>query len=243
MNPVNILVNIAIPVVVLLTLSAPDRLGPVPALLIAIGIPAVWGVIGLTRTRKVEVSSILGVISVLATGVIGVFELNTRLFAFKEAAIPLGFAVILLVSNTTKFPIVTLLADMVQRRDRVRSAVESLNRQEIYHQHLVRSGSIWAGIMALSGILKFALATWLVRATAGTETFNHQLAQYELWQLPTTFSLTGVLILSLICYMGHGTAAIAELAPADVLRGGHRMERITRRFIPIAKLFGATRPA
>lgn len=243
MNPVNVLVNIAIPVVVLLTLSTPDRLGPIPALLIAIGIPAVWGVIGLIRTRKIEASSILGVISVLATGVIGVFELSTRLFAFKEAAIPLGFAALLLVSNTTKFPIVTLLADMVQRRDKVRTEVEKLDRQPEYHQHLVRSGTIWAGIMALSGVLKFALATWLVRATAGTEAFNHQLAQYELWQLPTTFSLTGVLILSLMCYIGYGTAAIAELAPADVLRGGDRMARVTGRFAPIARLFGASRPA
>lgn len=243
MNPVNVLVNIAIPVVVLLTLSAPDRLGPVPALLIAIGIPAVWGVIGLVRTRKIEVSSILGIISVVATGVIGVFELSTRLFAFKEAAIPLGFAALLLVSNTTKFPIVTLLADMVQRRERVKTAVEKLDRQHAYHQHLVRSGAIWAGIMTLSGVLKFVLATWLVRAAAGTEAFNHQLAQYELWQLPTTFSLTGVLILSLMCYIGQGTAAIAGLALADVLRGGDRMARITSRFAPIAKLFGATRPA
>lgn len=242
MNPVNILVNIAIPVVVLLTLSAPDRLGPIPALLIAIGIPAVWGMIGLIRTRKVEVSAILGVVSVLATGVIGVFELNTRLFALKEAAIPLGFAAILLASNMTKFPVVTLLADMVQRRDRVRSSVETLDREQQYHQHLVRSGTIWAGIMALSGVLKFALATWLVRAAAGTETFNHQLAQYELWQLPTTFTLTGVLILTLICYIGHGTAAITNLPPADVLRGGDRMARLTSRFIPLAKLFGFSQP-
>lgn len=240
MNPVNILVNIAIPVVVLLTLSTPDRLGPVPALLLAVGIPAVWGTIGLARTRKLEVSAILGVISVLATGVIGVFELNTRLFAIKEAAIPLGFAALLVTSNATKFPISTLLADVVQRRDRVRSALDTPERQSEYHQHLVRVGTIWAGIMGLSGVLKFALATWLVQAPAGTQAFNHQLAQYELWQLPTTFTLTGVLILSLICFMGHGTAAISGLTPGEVLRGGHRMANVTRRFAPIAKLFGAT---
>lgn len=240
MNPVNILVNIVIPVVVLLTMSSPDRLGPIPALLVAIGIPAVWGSIGLVRTRKPDASAILGIVSVLATGVIGVFELNTRLFAVKEAAIPLGFAAALLASNTTKFPISTLLADMVQRRDRVRSAVDDLGRKRQYHQHLVRVGSIWAGIMGLSGVLKFALATWLVRAQAGTEAFNHQLAQYELWQLPTTFTLTGVLILSLICYIGHGTAALTGLTPAEVLRGGHRMAKLMRRFAPITKLFGAT---
>lgn len=240
MNPINLIINVAIPVVVLLTMSAPDRFGPVPALLVAVGIPAVWGIIGLIRTRKLEVSAILGVVSVLATGVIGVFELNTRLFAVKEAAIPLGFAVILLVSNTTRFPIVTLLADMVQRRDRVRSAVETNGKQHEYHQHLVKCGTIWAGIMGLSGVLKFILATWLVRATAGTEAFNHQLAQYELWQLPTTFALTGVLILSLICFMGHGTASITGLTPADVLRGGHRTARLAHRFAPIARLFGPT---
>lgn len=243
MNPVNILINIAIPVVVLLTLSAPDRLGAIPALLLAIGIPAVWGTLGLVRTRKMEVSAILGVISVLATGVIGVFELNTRLFAIKEAAIPLGFAAILLASNTTRFPISTLLADMVQRRDRVRSGIDQHGKQADYHHHLVRVGSIWAVIMGLSGVLKFLLATWLVRSTAGTQAFNHELARYELWQLPTTFTLTGVLILSLICYLGHGTAALAGLAPGDVLRGGHRMARMTGRFAPIARLFGASRPA
>lgn len=240
MNPVNILVNIAIPVVVLLTMSSPDRMGPIPALLLAIGIPAVWGIIGLARKRKPDTSAILGVVSVLATGVIGVFELNTQLFAVKEAAIPLGFAAFLLASNTTSYPISTLLADMVQRRETVRSAVERLDRQKAYHRHLVRVGSIWAAIMALSGVLKFALATWLVQAPAGTEAFNHDLARYELWQLPTTFTLTGVLILSLICYMGHGTAALADLQPGDVLRGGHRMARVTSRFAPIARLFGAT---
>lgn len=242
MNPVNIFVNIVIPVVVLLTLSAPSRLGAIPALLVAIGIPAVWGIIGLIRTRKLEASAILGVVSVLATGVIGVFELSTRLFAFKEAAIPLGFAALLLISNTTRFPIVTLLADMVQRRERVLTSVETLGKQQQYHQHLVKSGAIWAGIMALSGVIKFTLASWLVRSPAGTEAFNHDLARYELWQLPTSFSLTGILILSLICYLGHGTAAITQLTPGDVLRGGVRMAQVTGRFAPIAKLFGATQP-
>lgn len=237
MNPVNALINIAIPVLVLLTLSAPDRLGAIPALMVAIGIPAIWGVIGVVRTRKLEPSAILGILSVLATGVIAVYELNTRLFAMKEAIIPMGFAVVLLVSNTTRFPIVTLLADTVQRREKVLSAVEKQEKQQEYRQHLVKSGTIWASIMILSATLKFLLASWLVQAPAGTEAFNHQLAQYELWQLPTTFSLTGVLILSLVCYMGHGTAAILGLTPGDVLRGGHRMARMTGRFAPIARHF------
>lgn len=238
MNPVNLVVNIAIPVVILLTLSAPDRLGAIPALLLAIGIPAVWGVVELIRTRKLEASALLGVISVLATGVIGVFELNTRLFAIKEAAIPLGFAAVLIASNSTRLPISTLLADMVQRRDRVHQAVERRGVERQYRLHLERIGSIWAAIMALSGVLKFALASWLVRSAAGTEAFNIELARYELWQLPTTFLLTGVLILSLIWYIASGTAVLTNLGTEDVLRGGARVERMARRFAPVARLFG-----
>lgn len=237
MNPVNSLINIGIPVLVLLTMSSPERLGAVPALLVAVGIPAIWGILGLIRTRKLEPSALLGVISVLATGAIVILELNTRLFAVKEAVIPLGFATVLLVSNMSKFPVVTLLADMVQRREKVLSEVERLGKQDEYRQHLVKSGTIWASIMGLSATLKFLLASWLVQAPAGTEAFNHQLAQYELWQLPTTFTLTGVLILSLVCFLGHGTAAIVGLAPGEVLRGGHRMAKMTGRFAPIARLF------
>jgi hypothetical protein len=239
-NPVSVIVNIAIPVVILLTLSAPDRLGALPALLLAIGIPAVWGVIELKRAHRVDISAALGLISVLLTGVIGVLGLNAQLLAVKEAAIPIGFAIVLLASNSTRFPVVTLLADMVQRRDRVRTALDRPAQQAAYHRHLQRSGAVWAGIMTLSGVLKFILASVVVNSAAGTEAFNHELARYELVQLPTTFTLSGVLILSLIWYIASGTAKITGLETAEVLRGGQKVERIAKRFAPIARVFPAT---
>lgn len=242
MNPLNALINIALPVVVLLTLSSDDRLGALPALLIAIGIPAVWGTYGLIRTRKVDISSILGVISVVLTGVIGVFELSTRLFAAKEAAIPLTFATLLIASNHTAFPIVTLLADTVQRRDRVREALESSGGNVEYRAHLEASGRRWAAMMILSGTLKFLLASLVVTAPTGTEAFNHQLARYELWQLPTTFTLSAVLIMSLIWYIVAGTSRIIGIAPVDLIRGGRSTERVTRRFAPISRVVMGAEP-
>ncbi len=242
MNPVSVIVNIAIPVVILLTLSAPDRLGALPALLLAIGIPAVWGVIQLKRAGRVDISAAMGLLSVLLTGVIGVLGLNAQLLAVKEAAIPIGFAIILLVSNSTRFPVVTLLADMVQRRDKVRAALDRPSQQEAYDRHLRRSGAVWAGIMTLSGVLKFILASVVVNSPAGTEAFNHELARYELVQLPTTFTLSGVLILSLIWYIASGTARIIGMEPGDVLRGGQKVERVAKRFAPIARVFPATTP-
>lgn len=240
MNPVSAVINIFIPVIILLGLSSEDRLGVVPALLLAIGIPAVSGVIQLARERKTDASAILGIISVLLTGVIGVFELNTRLFALKEAAIPIGFALVLIGSNATKYPISTLLVDMVQRRDRVMAALETNAQKADYREHIEATGRVWAGIMGLSGVLKWILASLVVTSPAGTEAFNHELAFYELVQLPTTFTLTGVLILSLIWYIVSGTANITGLEPGAILRGGARTERVAKRLAPIARMYART---
>lgn len=240
MNPAHAIVNIFIPVVILLGLSSEDRLGVVPALLLAIAIPAISGVAQLLREHKADASAILGIISVLLTGVIGVFELNTRLFALKEAAIPIGFAIVLIGSNATKYPISTLLVDMVQRRDRVMATLSSDGQKVIYREHVEATGRVWAGIMTLSGVLKWILASLVVTSPAGTEAFNHELAFYELVQLPTTFTLTGVLILSLIWYIVSGTSGITGLEPVEILRGGVRTERIAKRLAPIARMYART---
>lgn len=219
----NAIINIFIPIVVLLTLSSDDRLGPIPALLLAIGIPATYGIYGLLRTRKVNSQSLLGVISVLLTGVIVVFKLDTALFPIKEAVLPMGFALILMISNRTGFPIVKMLFDMVLRKDRVEEAIRDGDNAVAYRHHIERSGVMWAGIMALSGVMKFTLSSFIITAPAGTTQFNTQLATYELAQIPTSMMITMVLILSLIWYIGKGTARIVGSSPADVLRGGARL--------------------
>jgi hypothetical protein len=231
------LLNIFLPIVILLTLSDPDRLGALPALLLAVGIPAAYGVWELLRSRTVNASSILGVVSVLLTGVIAVFELDTDLFAWKEAAIPVGFAAVLLVTNRMRFPVVKLLFDMVQRRDTVETAVREQGQEAAYRAHIERSGTIWAGIMLLSGVLKFILSSIIMTADAGTKAFNTQLATYELVQIPTTMLLTMVLILSLIFFIAKGTGTIIGLPPSQVLRGGEKMARVGERFAPVLARF------
>ena len=233
----NVLINILLPVVILLTLSDDDRLGPLPALLLAVGIPATYGIWDLFRTRKINASAIMGIISVFLTGVIGVFELSTDLFPIKEALIPLGFALILLVSNRMSLPVVKLLFDMVQKKDRVEHLVRERGVETQYRAHIERSGAIWAGIMALSGVMKFTLATLVMDAPAGTQEFNTQLAFYELVQIPTSMMVTMVLILSLIWYIAKGTGTLVGLTPSEVLRGGEKMARVGERFAPVFARF------
>lgn len=233
LNPI---VNIFLPIAILLTLSDEDRLGPIPAVLLAIGIPATYGIAMLVRSRKVNAQSILGIVSVLLTGVIAVFRLDTALFPFKEAVVPIGFAIILIVSNRTSFPVVKLLFDMVVRKEKIEREVRDLGAERAYRAHIERCGLLWAGILTLSGILKFTLSSFIVTAPAATPEFNHQLATYEIAQMPTTMMVSMVLILSLIWYIGKGTARIVDSTPAEVLRGGKRLSSLVGKVGRVARL-------
>lgn len=222
----NAFINIALPIAILLTLSGDDRLGPIPALLLAIGIPATYGISGLVRSRKVNAQSILGVLSVLLTGIIAVFRLDTAFFPIKEAAIPIGFALIVVGSNRTGFPIAKLLFDVVLRKERVERDIRERGAEPAFRAHIERCGVLWAGTMLFSGAMKFALSSLIVTAPAGTPQFNHQLATYELAQMPTSKIITLVMILALIWYIGKGAAAIVGTTPGEVLRGGQRVTAI-----------------
>jgi hypothetical protein len=235
-----LIINILIPIVILVFLSDDRFLGPLPALLLAIGLPAAYGVWDLLRRRRVDASTILGILSVVLTGVIAAFKLPSGLFAVKEAIIPLGFAALLLVSNKTDFPIVKLLFDMVQRKDRVEQAVRSAGAEDAYRAHIERCGALWAGTMAISGIMKFTLSSLIVTADAGTRAFNTQLATYELAQIPTSKTITMVMILALIWYVGKGTGRIVGLPPSQVLRGGERLAAI---FARVGRVVRLSRPA
>lgn len=231
-----LIINVLLPIAILVLLSDDRFLGALPALLLAIAIPAAYGVWDLLRRRRVDASTILGILSVLLTGVIAVFKLPSGLFAVKEALIPVGFAALLLVSNRTSFPIVKLLFDVVQRKDRVERAVENIGGEAAYRAHVERCGALWAGTMAISGVMKFTLSSLIVTADAGTKAFNTQLATYELAQIPTSKTITMVMILALIWYIGKGTGRIVGLPPSQVLRGGERMAAIFARVGRVTRL-------
>ena len=85
---IDLAVSILIPSLVLMKLSAPERLGADGALLLALAFPLGWGALELIRYRKFNWIALLGLVSVLLTGGIGLLHLDTRWLAIKEAAVP-----------------------------------------------------------------------------------------------------------------------------------------------------------
>ena len=93
----SLLINIVIPVCILTFLSKDKYLGPVWALVIAVAFPVTHGIKTLIRERKADVLAIIGMISVLLTGIFGILELPPEWVARKEAAVPLIIGLIILI--------------------------------------------------------------------------------------------------------------------------------------------------
>ncbi len=217
------LFTIVIPIVILLTLSDEHRLGPIPALLLSLVFPLGLGVYEMARKRRLDISATIGVISVVLTAVIGLFELPPEWIAAKEAAVPVAFAAFVLGSDYTRFPIVRMLFDQALKRDRVRDALDEHGAAADYRHLMTRTSWLWAGTMAASGVLRYILAIVVVTAKPGTTEFNHQLGEMTALRIPIVSIPVGVLMLLLIWFLVRGTSRLTDLPVREIFRWGDRI--------------------
>lgn len=107
---VNLLFSIILPVVILNRLTPElGENGPLIALLIALAFPIGLGIYDLIRAKKANFFSILGIISVLLTGGLALFQFSGEWFALKEASIPLILGLFVLGSMLSKRNVIELI--------------------------------------------------------------------------------------------------------------------------------------
>jgi hypothetical protein len=88
-NPlINLLFNIVLPALILSKLSSETRLGPFWGFIVALSIPLLYGIYDFAKRSKTNLISVLGFISILLTGGLGLLKVDGFWFAVKEAAIP-----------------------------------------------------------------------------------------------------------------------------------------------------------
>jgi hypothetical protein len=197
-NPlINILVNIAFPAVILNKLSTPDQLGPFYAMLVALSLPVLYGAWEFFTTRHHNFVSILGFVSILLTGGLGLLQVDGVWFAAKEASIPGLIAVITLGSLWTSKPLVKLMLynDRVINTAKVEAALDQRGSRKGFSELMVKTTLILAFSFVISAALNFFLAIWVLKAPAGTPEFNEQLARM------TALSYPVIVIPSLIVMM------------------------------------------
>ncbi|MED9996096.1 MAG: VC0807 family protein [Paludibacteraceae bacterium] len=193
-NPLlNILFSIVIPAIILSKFSTPEKLGVIPGFLIALAFPIGMSLYELIVQKKVSFIAILGFVSILLTGIIGILEIPTQWLAVKEAAVPLLIGLAVIVSQYTKYP---LIEKLIYNNQLLKIALIEERLQANGNTHLVKKimrNATWmvAASFLVSTVLNYSLTKYIVVSPAGTEAFNQELGKltalsYPAIALPST---------------------------------------------------------
>lgn len=186
-NPLlELIFNIVVPSLILMKFSDEDALGPVNGLIVALAFPLVYGVFEFIKYKKYNFFSILGFISVLLTGGIGLLELDNQWLAVKEAAIPGLLALIVWISGVLGKPLVAklLINDTVMKTEVVYEQLKQNNSEQAFANSLKRANYFLAGTFTFSSVVNYFLATYIVTSPAGTAAFNEELGKLTIWSYP-----------------------------------------------------------
>ncbi len=196
-------INIAIPAVVLMKLSGEEALGPVGGLLVALAFPLVYGAWDFARRREWNLIPVLGFISVLLTGGIGLLQLDPKWIAVKEAAVPGVIGLLVLLSQYSRFPIVRtfLYNDKIMRVEEVDEALQSRGNRGAFDRVLVVASWMLAASFFLSSVLNFVLAKLIVKSQPGSTAFNEELGRMTALSYPVIVIPSMVIMIVTLWYL------------------------------------------
>lgn len=216
----NLAFNIALPALILSRLSKPEHLGPLWGLLVALAFPLAYGVWDFQQRRQTNFISVIGFLSVLLTGGLGLLKMDGIWFAVKEAAVPAVIAVAVVLSMRSPRPLVQqlLLNDQVMDLPRIRTALAERSREAEFQQ-LLRNSTYWlVAAFLLSAVLNFALARYLLKSPSGTPEFNAELARMTVLSWPViVIPSTGMMMFALWRLIG-GIRRLTGLHLDEILR-------------------------
>jgi intracellular septation protein A len=221
----DLLVSILIPSIVLMRFSGDDDLGVVRALLLALAFPLGWGLFELAKYRRFNFIAVLGLVSVLLTGGIGLFELSTEWLAIKEAAIPALIGVGVLISTRTRYPLVRtmLFNPAVLDVERVRRALEAKATVHVFEARLLTATYLLSATFFFSSCMNYVLASWIVTSPAGTQDFNEELGRLTLLSYPMIAVPAMLMMMGLLYYLVCAARQLTGLTLTEMLN--HEDER------------------
>jgi hypothetical protein len=221
-NPlIELAITIVVPALILMKLSSEQRLGTLPALLLALSLPLGWGLWEAVARRKISWMSVLGVVSTLLTGGIGLLALDARWLAVKEAAVPGLIGLVILASTWTRTPLIRMLVFNASLFDleRVNQALDKNNSHAAFEQRLRTGTVLLAGTFFFSAVANYLLARYVVNSPAGTQAFNEELGRLTLLSYPVIALPSMAMMMGLMFWLAHGAKKLTGLDLGDMLQG------------------------
>lgn len=226
---VDLLVSIVIPSIILMKFSGDDALGTSTALVVALTFPLGWGLYELLKYKKFNFIAMLGLISVLLTGGIGLLQLDTQWLAVKEAAIPGLIGVTVLVSTQTRYPLIkTLLYNpRILNVDTIGQKLDKLGRTEMFEARLLNATYLLGGTFFFSAVMNYILARWIVISPAGSAAFNEQLGQLTLLSYPMIAIPSMVMMLAIFYYLWRTIHGMTGLTLEEIVRQEVKQDKVS----------------
>ena len=213
-------ITVIVPAIVLMQLSSAERLGPAGALVLALAFPIGWGLREAFTRRKLSPMAVLGVVSTLLTGGIGLLKVDPYWLAVKEAAVPGLIGLAVLGSNWTRWPLIRIFVfnRQIFDVDRIESALASRGTTVPFELRLRRSTVYLAGTFFFSAVMNYVLARWIVTSPAGTEAFNAELGRLTLMSYPAIALPSMLMMMVIMWWLARGARELTGLQLADMLR-------------------------
>ncbi len=215
----NIILNIAIPTIILIKFSGEEHLGPKLGIVVALAFPIIYGVMDFGRAKKINFFSILGVISILLTGGISLLELDPKYIAIKEAAIPALFGIATIGSLYTRYPLVKtfLFNDKIIQTEKVNQALEGRSNLDAFQTTLKNASYLIAASFFLSSILNFVLAKMILVSPPGTEEFNAELGKMTALSYPVIALPAMLIMFGTLFYLFRSMTRLTGLSWEEIL--------------------------
>ncbi len=220
-NPwLSLVFNIAVPSLILMKASGPERLGQVNALIVALAFPIFYALYDFVARRNLNFISGLGFVNVLLTGGIGLFQIGGIWFAVKEAAIPALIAVAVLISELVGKPIVRVMLynDQIMNRETVDAALAKNNAQAPFEELFRFATTLVLISFLLSSVINFALAYWIVISPPGSQSFNEEVGYMNAVSYPVILVCCSSLLVFALWRLIQGIKKLTGLELEQIVR-------------------------
>lgn len=214
----SLLLNIVLPTIIMIRFASEDKLGPINALLVALAFPLIYGVYGMIRERKIGWMPVVGIVSILISGGVGLLKLPAEWIAVKEATIPLVLALAILVSAWIGKPLARLFLNQMLDKERVYTALEERGTVDEYERRTAVATWLLASAFLLSAVLNFILARVVVTADGGTQQYTEQIGRMTALSFPVITIPVFIVLTGTILYIMNTVSKLTGLESEDVLR-------------------------
>jgi len=223
----DLFLSIVIPALVLMNFSDAAALGARGALIVALSFPVALGLYELVRFGSTNFIALLGLVSVLLTGGIGLWQLDAQWLALKEAAIPTLIGSAVTISVWLGYPLIRVLLykPAILDTEKIDRILRERGQGAAFEARLENATYLLAASFFVSAALNYLLASWIVTSPSGTIAFNEELGRLTLISYPLIALPSLLMMLAIIYFLWRGIHGSTGLQLTEILAPPHAEDK------------------